>query len=45
MFAPAADSPQVVREVEQVERTLDDLEMLRQFDLVAPVAGTDRSRS
>src|SRR6476659_5995846 len=45
LFAPAADSPQVVREVEQVERALDDLEMLRQFDLVAPVAGADRSRS
>ncbi|MBI1789393.1 MAG: zf-HC2 domain-containing protein [Acidobacteria bacterium] len=31
---PVADSA-VVREVEQVERTLDDIEMLRQFDLVA----------
>jgi hypothetical protein len=35
--APVAENPQV-REVEQVERTLEDMEMLRQFNLVsAPV--------
>ena len=44
MLAPAAESSPVVREVEQVERTLDDLEMLRQFNLVAPVSEGD-SRS
>ena len=44
-FAPDAEVPQVVREVEQVERTLEDLEMLRQFNLVAPVSGSDDSRS
>jgi anti-sigma factor RsiW len=45
MPAPAAESSPVVREVEQVERTLDDLEMLRQFNLVAPVSDADHSRS
>lgn len=40
--APVADNPQA-REVEQVERALDDLEMLRQFDLVA--ASDNNSRS
>ena len=40
--APVAENPQA-REVEQVERALDDLEMLRQFDLVA--AAEDSSRS
>ena len=39
---PVVDNPQA-REVEQVERALDDLEMLRQFDLVA--AAEDNSRS
>src|SRR5437867_9338209 len=33
---PAVENPQA-HEVEQVERTLDDMEMLRQFNLVAPV--------
>jgi anti-sigma factor RsiW len=42
--APVADTPQV-REVEQMERTLDDLEMLRQFNLAAPVTEGDRSRT
>ena len=37
----AVDNPQV-REVEQVENALDDLDMLRQFDLVA--AAEDNSR-
>jgi hypothetical protein len=38
MDAPAGEAPQV-REVEQVERTLEDMEMLRQFNLVsAPVS-------
>jgi hypothetical protein len=32
---PVAENPQV-REVEQVERTLEDIEMLRQFNLIAP---------
>jgi hypothetical protein len=41
--APVAESPQV-REVEQMERTLDDLEMLRQFNLAAPAAEEDSSR-
>jgi hypothetical protein len=45
MFAPAAEVPQAVREVEQVERTLEDLEMLRQFNLVTPVSDSDRSRT
>jgi hypothetical protein len=45
MLAPAVESPQVVREVEQVERTLDDLDMLRQFNLAAPDSGADNSRS
>src|SRR5262245_35868077 len=40
---PGAD-PQA-REVEQVERTLDDLDMLRQFNLVAPASDGDNSRS
>jgi hypothetical protein len=44
MLVPAAENPQV-REVEQVERTLEDLEMLRQFNLVAPVSEVDSSRS
>ena len=42
--APAAEAPQV-REVEQMERTLDDLEMLRQFNLAAPVTEGDHSRT
>ena len=42
LAAPAADSQQV-REVEQVERALEDLEMLRQFDLAATVEGNSRS--
>lgn len=41
--APAAEAPQA-REVEQMERTLDDLEMLRQFNLAAPVTEEDSSR-
>jgi hypothetical protein len=45
MLVPSAEVPQAVHEVEQVERTLDDLEMLRQFNLVAPVSGEDHSRS
>jgi hypothetical protein len=37
IVTPAGEAPQV-REVEQVERTLEDMEMLRQFNLVsAPV--------
>jgi anti-sigma factor RsiW len=39
----AVDSPQI-REAEQVERALDDLDMLRQFDLGA-AAAEDSSRS
>lgn len=42
--APVAEAPQV-REVEQVERTLDDMEMLRQFNLAEPAVEVDRSRS
>lgn len=38
---PAADSQQA-GEVEQVERALEDLEMLRQFDLVATVEDSSR---
>ena len=41
--APMVENPQAP-EVEQVERTLEDLEMLRQFNLVAPVR-EDKSRS
>ena len=43
---PAGETPQV-REVEQVERTLEDMEMLRQFNLVSPVVKEegDGSRS
>jgi anti-sigma factor RsiW len=41
--APVSEAPQV-REVEQVERTLDDMEMLRQFNLAAPVVEGDASR-
>ena len=33
---PVAESPKV-QEVEQLERTLEDMEMLRQFNLVSPV--------
>ena len=40
--APVAVESQQVREAEQVERALDDLEMLRQFDLGA--AAEDGSR-
>ena len=40
--APVAENPQA-REVEQVERALDDLEMLRQFDLVATAEDNSRS--
>ena len=44
--APVAEGqvPQV-REVEQVERTLDDMEMLRQFNLATPAVQGDASRS
>jgi len=45
ILAPATESSPVVREEEQVERTLDDLEMLRQFNLVAPASSEDHSRS
>jgi anti-sigma factor RsiW len=38
----AVDNPQI-REVEQVEHALDDLDMLRQFDLVAAVEDNSRS--
>jgi hypothetical protein len=34
IVTPAGEAPQV-REVEQVERTLEDMEMLRQFNLVS----------
>ena len=40
--APVADNPPAA-EVEQVERALDDLEMLRQFDLAATAADASRS--
>jgi anti-sigma factor RsiW len=40
--APTVDSA-VVREVEQVENTLDDLEMLKQFDLVAKAEDKTRT--
>jgi hypothetical protein len=45
-FTPAIEAPQV-REVEQVERTLEDMEMLRQFNLVSTAVSEegDRSRS
>jgi hypothetical protein len=39
---PVAENPQV-REVEQVERTLEDMEMLRQFNLVTPVTEERKS--
>jgi hypothetical protein len=42
--APVAENPQV-REVEQVERTLEDLEMLRQFNLVSAVTEGEDARS
>jgi hypothetical protein len=45
LFTPAAETQQVVREVEEVERTLDDLDMLRQFNLVSPSSDPERSRS
>lgn len=41
--APVAEGPQV-HEVEQVERTLDDMEMLRQFNLAAPSAEPEETR-
>jgi anti-sigma factor RsiW len=34
---PGVEAPKV-QEVEQLERTLDDMEMLRQFNLIAPAA-------
>ena len=40
--APVAVESQQVREVEQVENALDDLDMLRQFDLVASAEGSSR---
>ncbi len=40
---PSVENPQI-REVEQLERTLDDLDMLRQFNLTLPVKEDD-SRS
>lgn len=43
LVSPRVDSPQV-REVEQLERTLDDLDMLRQFNLTLPMKEDD-SRS
>jgi anti-sigma factor RsiW len=42
--APVVEGQQV-REVEQVERTLDDMEMLRQFNLAAPAAESEESRT
>ncbi len=42
VVTPVAEAPQV-REVEQVEKALDDLDMLQQFNLVA--AKDDSSRS
>jgi hypothetical protein len=42
--APVAENPQV-REVEQVERTLEDLEMLQQFNLVSTVPEGEDARS
>ena len=43
--APAPENSQAL-EVEQVERTLEDMEMLRQFNLVSPVTEEgDGSRS
>jgi hypothetical protein len=46
IVTPAAETPQV-REVEQVERTLEDMEMLREFNLVSPAVKEegDGSRS
>ena len=46
MVTPAIEAPQV-REVEQVERTLEDMEMLRQFNLVSTAVSEegDGSRS
>ena len=43
LVMPSTETPQV-REVEQLERTLDDLDMLRQFNLTLPVKEDD-SRS
>ena len=42
--SPAAEAPQA-REVEQMERTLDDLEMLQQFNLAAPVTEVNNPRT
>src|SRR3989442_816691 len=44
MLVPAVENPQV-REGEQLERALDDLEMLRHFNVVAPAAEGDKSRA
>ena len=46
IVTPAVETPQV-REVEQVERTLEDMEMLRQFNLVSTAVSEegDGSRS
>src|SRR5262249_38379703 len=40
---PVAVDTQQIQEVEQVERALDDLDMLRQFDLGAAGGATSRS--
>src|SRR5258707_1080433 len=40
--APVAVEAPQVREVEQVENALDDLDMLRQFDLVATTEGSSQ---
>ena len=44
MDTPAGETPQV-RGVEQVERTLEDMEMLRQFNLVSAPATEDGAGS
>jgi hypothetical protein len=43
--APVAETAPRAREVEQVERTLEDLEMLRQFNLVSTGTEGNDSRS
>lgn len=45
MTAPATEATPQVREAEQVERTLEDLEMLRQFNLVSQGTEGNGSRS
>ncbi|HTM47858.1 MAG TPA: hypothetical protein VL285_04220 [Bryobacteraceae bacterium] len=45
LLSPARETQPVVRELEQVERTLDDMDMLRQFNLAPAAVDAERSRS